>query len=317
MRCSAATRTAVEVAARSRSASCCRLRLDLVAQLVDLRVVLGGELLLLGGRLALEPVDVLLDRLDQDAPGLGSDALALAHDRRSGDGSKVMIVSSRPCRRGRLQLLSISAARSVAATLPCSRRSSIGWRRSVFSVSRRSQLAIQVAGQLLDLLGVRPLLAADLGLDVLLDGADQPLALVLVDVDDDVLGEVQDLLEDARRHVEQQADAARRALDEPDVADRRGQLDVAHALAADLGPRDLDAALVADDALVADALVLAAVALPVLLGTEDALAEQAVALGLERAVVDGFRLGDLASRPRADLFGRGERDPDRVEIVDF
>ena len=57
-----------------------------------------------------------------------------------------------------------------------------------------------------------------------------------------------------------------------------GQLDVAHALAAHLGARHLDAALVADDALVADALVLAAVALPVLGGTEDVLAEEAVLL---------------------------------------
>ena len=44
----------------------------------------------------------------------------------------------------------------------------------------------------------------------------------------------------------------------------RGQLDMAHALAANLGARDLDAAAVADLALVADLLILAAVALPVL-----------------------------------------------------
>ena len=48
------------------------------------------------------------------------------------------------------------------------------------------------------------------------------------------------------------------------------------------------------DALVAHALVAAAVALPVLGGPEDALAEQAVALGLEGAVVDGFGLFHLA-----------------------
>jgi hypothetical protein len=45
-----------------------------------------------------------------------------------------------------------------------------------------------------------------------------------------------------------------------------GQLDVAHALAADLRAGDLDAAALADDALEADALVLAAVALPVPVG---------------------------------------------------
>jgi hypothetical protein len=90
---------------------------------------------------------------------------------------------------------------------------------------------------------------------------------------------------------------------------------VAHALTAHLGPRDLDAAALADDALVADALVLAAVALPVLGRTEDALAEEAVLLRLERAVVDRLRLvtspldhDGSAWRTRADL--------DRVEVVD-
>ena len=42
------------------------------------------------------------------------------------------------------------------------------------------------------------------------------------------------------------ADAARHRLEEPDVGDRRGQLDVAHPLAAHLGLRHFDAAPVAD-----------------------------------------------------------------------
>src|SRR6185436_12569329 len=109
------------------------------------------------------------------------------------------------------------------------------------------------------------------------------------------------------------ADAARQRLQEPDVGDRRGQLDMAHALAADLGDGDLDAALLADDALVLHALVLAAQALIVLDRTEDARAEQAVALGLERAVVDGLGLLDLAERPAADPLRRGDADLDLVE----
>src|SRR6185436_12101230 len=103
----------------------------------------------------------------------------------------------------------------------------------------------------------------------------------------------------------------------PDVADRAGQLDVAHPLAADLRAGDLDAALVADDALVADPLVLAAVALPVLGRTEDALVEQAILLGLERPVVDGLGLRHLALRPLPDLVRAGERDADRAEVIDF
>jgi hypothetical protein len=49
---------------------------------------------------------------------------------------------------------------------------------------------------------------------------------------DDVVFEVQDPLEILQRHVEQQADARRQRLQEPDVRDRSGQLDMAHALAA-------------------------------------------------------------------------------------
>jgi hypothetical protein len=95
----------------------------------------------------------------------------------------------------------------------------------------------------------------------------------------------------------------------------RGELDVAHALAPHLGARDLDAAALADDALEPDALVLAAVALPVLGGTEDLLAEQPILLGLERAVVDGLRLLHLAVGPHADGVRRGQTDAELTEIV--
>jgi hypothetical protein len=67
--------------------------------------------------------------------------------------------------------------------------------------------------------------------------------------------------------------------------------------------RHLDAALVADHAAVLHALVLAAQALPVGDRSEDLRAEQPVAFRLERAVVDRFRLGHLAVRPRHDLVG--------------
>jgi len=103
-------------------------------------------------------------------------------------------------------------------------------------------------------------------------------------------------------------------LEEPDVADGRGERDVAEALAAHLGLRDLDAALVANHAAVLHALVLAAEALPVGDRPEDLRAEQPVALGLERAVVDRLGLGDLAVRPGQDLLRRGQADPDRVEV---
>ena len=154
-------------------------------------------------------------------------------------------------------------------------------------------------------------------LRLLLERAQRALAGLLVDVGDDVQGEVQDPLEVAGADVEQDAEPAGRALEVPDVADRARQLDVAHALTADLRAGDLDAALVADDALVADALVLPAVALPVPGGTEDALVEEPVLLRLERAVVDGLGLRHLALRPLPDLVRAGERDSDRREVVDL
>ena len=197
---------------------------------------------------------------------------------------------------------------------------------SCSSSSSFADLGVDLALQLLGLAFVLGPQLAALGVDV---GAqsDRPLVLVhvedgqhvlahlLVDVRDDVVGEVKDLLEVARRHVEEQAHAAGDALEVPDVAHRRGELDVAHPLAANLGAGDLDAALVADDALVAVALVLSAVAFPVPRRTEDALAEKTVALRAERAVVDGLGLRDLAVRPGHDRVGRRQRKLQCIEVL--
>src|SRR6185312_8932397 len=105
----------------------------------------------------------------------------------------------------------------------------------------------------------------------------------------------------------------RQRLQEPDVGDRGGQFDMAHALAANPRQRDFDAALLADDALVLHALVLAAQALIVLDRPEDARAEQAVALRLEGTIVDRLRLLDLAEGPGKNLLRAGERNPDGIE----
>src|SRR5690606_27664282 len=125
--------------------------------------------------------------------------------------------------------------------------------------------------------------------------------------------EVQHTLDVAQRHVEHHAQARGQALQEPDVRNRAGQLDVAHALAAHLGHGDFHAAFFADHATVLQALVLAAQALVVLDGPEDLGAEQAVTLGLEGTVVDRLGLADFAERPRADLLGRGDADLDGIE----
>ena len=135
----------------------------------------------------------------------------------------------------------------------------------------------------------------------------------LLRIDDDVALAVEDLLEVLQRDVEHVADAARERLQEPDVRDRGGQVDMAESFATNLRLNDLDAAFLADDPAVLHALVLAAVALVVLHRTENLRAKEAVALGLERSVVDRLRLLDLAVRPLADLLGRRERDTNRAK----
>src|SRR5436305_1981243 len=79
----------------------------------------------------------------------------------------------------------------------------------------------------------------------------------------------------ARRHVEHQPEARGYALEKPDVGDRHGQFDVAHALAAHARQCDFHPAAVANDAAVFDAFVFAARAFPIFDRAENALAQQA------------------------------------------
>ncbi|MPM12273.1 hypothetical protein SDC9_58625 [bioreactor metagenome] len=156
------------------------------------------------------------------------------------------------------------------------------------------KVLLELAHLLLDG-GVALLLAVRLLLvDLRLEGREVAVARLLVDPGDHVRGEVDDLLQVLRRDVEEVAEPARHTLEVPDVRHRGGELDVAHPLTTDVGAGDLDATALTHDALEPDTLVLAAVALPVPGGAEDLLAEQAVPLRLQGAVVDGLRLLHLA-----------------------
>ena len=79
---------------------------------------------------------------------------------------------------------------------------------------------------------------------------------------------------------------------------------MSHTLTAHAGLRNLYAAAVADNPLVADLLVLSAMALPVLARSENLFAEQTVLFRLQGSVIYGFRLLDLAAGPLSDLFRR-------------
>ena len=157
---------------------------------------------------------------------------------------------------------------------------------------------------------------AVLGLVPLLLGEELHLLEVgVARIDDDVLLVVEDRAEGGDRQVEEEAHAARDRAVEPDVRHRGGELDVAHPLAAHLEVRDLDAAAVADDAFVADRLELAAVALPFLGRAEYALAEEAVFLGPQRAVIDRLGLLHLAVAPGPDHVRAGQADHYAIEIL--
>jgi hypothetical protein len=157
----------------------------------------------------------------------------------------------------------------------------------------------------------------DLEAELVLKAGHVFVACIDVDGDDHVRGEVDDLLEVLRRHVEQVAQARGNALEVPDVRYGCGELDVAHALTTYGGLGDLDAATLADDSFEADSLVLATGALPVARGSEDLFAEQAVLLGLQGAVVDGLWLLYLAVRPTTDVVCCRETNLDFVKSVNF
>src|SRR5690625_6519574 len=101
------------------------------------------------------------------------------------------------------------------------------------------------------------------------------------------------------------------------MSHRRGQLNMAHALAAHLGQRNLGAALFTLYAAVLHALVLSAQALVVLHGPKDGGTEKTFTLGPESPVVDGFRLLDFAERPGTNQLRRRQSYAISIDIVNL
>ena len=117
------------------------------------------------------------------------------------------------------------------------------------------------------------------------------------------------------RNTEQGADFVGSALEVPDMGHRNGKGDMTHPFAAYLLLRHFHTAAVANDTAVADALVLAAIALVIFGGTEDFLAEQTFTLRLVGSVVHRFRLENLAAGTLGDVFRRSERNGNAGEIA--
>ena len=88
-----------------------------------------------------------------------------------------------------------------------------------------------------------------------------------------------------------------------------------HALTTNPREGHLNTTTVTDDALVFDALVFSAGALPVAGRSEDPLAEESPFFRLECPVVDSFRIENLAMGPRTDGLGIGNGNGDLVEGI--
>ena len=161
------------------------------------------------------------------------------------------------------------------------------------------------------------LIFAEDGVGILLQGLGSGLTRQLVvdacsqhpRLDEDVALVVDDGLELLGRHTQEVCHLVGQRTEVPYVGYGHLELDVPHALTAYLLLRDLDTAAVTDDATIADALVLTAVALEVPDGTEDTLTEEAVTLGLVGTVVDGLRLEHLTAGVLQDLLWGGQRYP--------
>ena len=103
------------------------------------------------------------------------------------------------------------------------------------------------------------------------------------------------------RQIKDQSHTAGNSLEIPNMGNRSCQLDMSHTLSTNAGFGYFNATTIADNALIANLLILTTMTLPVLLGSKDLLTEQTVPLGLQGSVVDGLRLRYLTVGPLEDL----------------
>jgi len=178
-------------------------------------------------------------------------------------------------------------------------------------------LVAQFRGKLVDvdpLEQIQHRLAADVGLKALLSrdvffhlqhaAADLEILLFIEQLadrepafaraGDDVGLVIDDLFQFLDAHAKDIADLGGQGFPIPDVDHRHGQGDVSHALTANAFHRHFDAAAVAGDALVTDALIFSAMTFPVAHRPENLFTKETVFLRLERAVIDGLRFGHFA-----------------------
>src|SRR5205823_1359641 len=122
-----------------------------------------------------------------------------------------------------------------------------------------------------------------------------------------------DTLELPGAHIEHEADTRRHAFVKPDVRNGHGQFDVPHSFAADTSQRNLNAAPVADNALMLNAFVFSAGTFPIARGTKNAFAEKAALLRFKGPVINCLGIFDFAFAPRAHRVTRRDANRDLIK----
>ena len=133
-------------------------------------------------------------------------------------------------------------------------------------------------------------------------------------IENDIGFVVNDLFYFAHADIEKISNTRRKTLEVPYMRHRYGEFYMTHPIATNTRLGHFDAASVADDSPITYPFILSALTLPVLYRTEDAFAEEPVALRFKRAVIDRFRLGNFTVRPIADFLGGCELNANCIEI---
>ena len=143
----------------------------------------------------------------------------------------------------------------------------------------------------------------------------------LTRVDHEILLIVNHLLQLTCGHIQHQRETAGHALEEPNMRYRNRHTDVTHALTTNARNSHFDAALITNDILVLNFLILSAIALVITDRSENTLAEKAIGLGFKRTIINRLRafhflkafdltvavfiqfVEELLARPSNNLFG--------------
>ena len=133
-------------------------------------------------------------------------------------------------------------------------------------------------------------------------------------LNNDVTLKIEHLFNVLQRHIQHQRDTRWQGLQEPDVRNWGGKLNVTHTLTTHALKCDFHATLFAGYAFVFDALIFTAQALIILDRSKDTRTKETVAFWFERTVIDRLWLFNFAVRPAFDLIWAGKGDTDIVEL---